>query len=310
MRVRAVTDCPAWWGSSSTAVTVSVRSFFYCILKRWIHIHVYVLVGGGFIAHFSPFNRTPFFIPSTSPLAAEGKALPPLIFLTLRAQQESKKVPKMIVHPAAYIVFLCLQLQTSNGELSSAPNSSPSILRKGQLSRNAERKSRPKRQLKKDKSKEAIDVEDGIIDTLEEYSFIQTDETPLPTDQPGDSPATEWPTYHPTPPSPFIEVDSPVVVSPSIEVHSGCDPIGSRSMPVPRPKRNIVTKVPSKSPVPESRRPDTYEPTASEVTFRRGDMLKDIARLGIRGEVFCVSAHNICSLTNSHHALLFSFTTY
>ena len=91
-----------------------------------------------------------------------------------------------------------------------------------------------------------------------------------------------------TVPSPFVS-EAPYVITPTIVIHSDCDPIGSRLTPAPRPTgNNPVTQSPSASPFPKID-PDTYMPTednaSSPVTFWRGDLKKDITRLGIKCDV-------------------------
>ena len=177
----------------------------------------------------------------------------------------------MIAHPAAYaLLLLSFQSHLVYGELPTT------IVRNDQSTSDVERNIRPKRQPKKGKKGDDTtgDVE-GNVDTLE-FEPIQ-EETPK-----------IWPTYVP---SPFVSVvsESPHIVTPTIVTHFNCGPIGSRTSPAPRPTRNNpVTRFPSASPLPKID-PDTYTPTENEepspVTFRRGDLLKDITRLGIKGEV-------------------------
>ena len=120
---------------------------------------------------------------------------------------------------------------------------------------------------------------------------------------------TPWPTYFPT----VFETRAPTFVIPTFGISSAsnnCDPVGSRtnnyiekpSPPTTPTAPQIVSKTPSPSkpntpdnnnnnnnnisPVPRpTPRPATNENVDSSVTFRRGDMLKKIERLGIKGTI-------------------------
>ena len=105
---------------------------------------------------------------------------------------------------------------------------------------------------------------------------------------------TDWPTYMPTIHQMKIPSVEPVPFNLPTQIDQitlpvlNCNPIGSRTNPVPRPTRNLpVTRSPTSSPEPpsptKSTADNTPNPTKQEVTFRRGDMSKDIKRFGING---------------------------
>ena len=138
---------------------------------------------------------------------------------------------------------------------------------------------------KKDDESSKHDVE-GNIDILyeDEDNFEGINEAKAETD---------WPTYVPTIQVPSLE---PVPFNLPTQIDQimpmlNCNPIGSRSYPVPRPTRNLpVTRSPTSSPLDaeppsptKSTAENTPNPTKQEVTFRRGDMSKDIKRFGMNG---------------------------
>lgn len=112
---------------------------------------------------------------------------------------------------------------------------------------------------------------------------------------------TQWPTYFPT----NFATRAPTIATPSFGVASSsynCDPIGSRTnynekpaltTPTAHPMSKIfVPDTPAAPAVPigrPTRRPFDEREESSVVTFRRGDMLKNIERLGIKGrnEIAC-----------------------
>ena len=123
-----------------------------------------------------------------------------------------------------------------------------------------------------------------------------------------DTTPTSWPTYNPTlfkTRSPTYEIETPTIVT----LENGCDPIGSRlNLSIPRNNPVMssptppVSISPSASPLPkieldlpedenelESEDNPANEdkpvesPTNDAVTFRRGDLTKDISRFGIKG---------------------------
>ena len=117
-----------------------------------------------------------------------------------------------------------------------------------------------------------------------------------------DSSSTMWPTYSPT-----LQIVTPSITTnaiPTFDVHAllDCAPIGTRTSFPLQPRNNPIASSspsapPTSSPVPKI---DLDEPTNDkpvdldgptgdngDVTFRRGDLRKDIARFGIKGK-FCV----------------------
>ena len=124
--------------------------------------------------------------------------------------------------------------------------------------------------------------------------------------------STDWPTYSPSElktqfPTPTNDIESPTIIitdsPPTIIIDSppiideisvptlNCNPIGSRDhIIIDKPTRNIPV---TSSPVtldtlePTEQTADapsdqaTPKPTTQDVTFRRGDLLKDVERFGI-----------------------------
>ena len=96
----------------------------------------------------------------------------------------------------------------------------------------------------------------------------------------------DWPTYYPTTNRPSLPIPSysPTafkvvdIIAPS---PPNCSPIGSRTSP-PTPGNNDrkITPSPSTRVTKTPSNEEDEDPT--EVTFRRGDLRKDITRLGIR----------------------------
>ena len=120
--------------------------------------------------------------------------------------------------------------------------------------------------------------------------------------------STDWPTYSPSElktqiPTPTNDIESPTIIiidSPTTPISIideisvptlNCNPIGSRDhIIVDKPTRNIpVTSSPITSDTlePTEQTADTPsdqatpKPTTQDVTFRRGDLLKDVERFGI-----------------------------
>ena len=125
--------------------------------------------------------------------------------------------------------------------------------------------------------------------------------------------STDWPTYSPSElktqiPTPTNDIESPTIIiidSPTTPISDAtptvideisvptlnCNPIGSRDhIIIDKPTRNIpVTSSPVTSDTlePTEQTADapskatTSKPTTQDVTFRRGDLLKDVERFGI-----------------------------
>lgn len=119
---------------------------------------------------------------------------------------------------------------------------------------------------------------------------------------------TPWPTYVPT----SFETRAPTIAIPTFGVASSslnCDPIGVRTNYIPV-RNNSATRPPTAHPMPNidnndktpvpTKTKDIIDPTStprptqrpitntSRVTFRRGDLMKKIERLGIKGENWIV----------------------
>jgi hypothetical protein len=136
---------------------------------------------------------------------------------------------------------------------------------------------------------------------------------------------TPWPTYFPT----VFETRAPTIAIPTFGISlasNNCDPVGSRTnyienpsppttptapqiaskTPTPsKPNSNEGNPTPNNSPVPRpTPRPATNENVDSSVTFRRGDMLKKVERLGIKGTIeiasnmYCAMMLCSCSILN------------
>ena len=109
---------------------------------------------------------------------------------------------------------------------------------------------------------------------------------------------TPWPTYFPTAfatRAPTVEVPTFGIASSSLN----CDPVGSRpnnnnNKPAPAPTPTTISSTPADpaptfSPVARPTPRPFVEREDPTVTFRRGDMLKKIERLGIKGEYgYCI----------------------
>ena len=174
----------------------------------------------------------------------------------------------MIVNLAVYIVLiLSFQHHPVVGKFPTT------IATKGESTSNAESKVHRKRQLKKETKSKSKKVDQWFEDVERDVDMIQ--EAP-----------TIWPTYSPS----IIVSDAPTHedLIPSIDFvpTANCDPIGSRPT-ISRPKRNDPLSSPSSSPLP--------------VTFRRGDLRKDITRFGFKGQLLflCVDAVAAISYSGS-----------
>jgi len=128
--------------------------------------------------------------------------------------------------------------------------------------------------------------------------------------------STDWPTYSPSElktqiPTPTNDIESPTIIiidSPTTPISVptptvidqisvptlNCNPIGSRDhIIIDKPTRNIpVTSSPvtldtleptaeQTADAPSEATPNSPKPTTQDVTFRRGDLLKDVERFGI-----------------------------
>ena len=172
----------------------------------------------------------------------------------------------MIVNLAVYIVLiLSFQHHPVVGKFPAT------IATKGEATSDAESKVHRKRQLKKETKSKSKKVDQSFEEEVEgDVDMIQ--EAP-----------TIWPTYSPS----IIVSDAPTheVLIPSIDFTptANCNPIGSRPT-ISRPKSNN-TLAPSSSPLP--------------VTFRRGDLRKDITRFGFKGQLLFLCVDAIAAISYS-----------
>lgn len=174
----------------------------------------------------------------------------------------------MIVNLAVYIVLiLSFQHHPVVGKFPAT------IATKGEATSDAESKVHRRRQLKKETKSKSKKVDQSFEEEVEgDVDMIQ--EAP-----------TIWPTYSPS----IIVSDAPTheVLIPSIDfvpTAANCGPIGSRPT-ISWPKRNDPVTPPSSSPLP--------------VTFRRGDLRKDITRFGFKGQLLFLCVDAIAAISYS-----------